>query len=105
MAVPPPQGDQDEPDAVAFGIAAVDAALPEDLEFPADAGDIQQAVGDPEIPYDSSGRSIPLSVAIRETDRNTFESRRDLLNALHPVFEEKREAGGVGAWLRSLVPF
>ncbi|MFB6154187.1 MAG: hypothetical protein ABEJ27_08045 [Halodesulfurarchaeum sp.] len=105
MAVPPPQGDQDEPDAVAFGIAAVDATLPDDLEFPADANDIRQEAGDQEIPYDVSGNSIPLSEAIRETNMDSFETRRDLLNALHPVFEEKRESSGVGAWLRSLVPF
>jgi len=48
-----------------------------------------------------------LGEALDRCDRDTFESRQDLLNALHPVFEERREAvsSSLVAHLRSLVPF
>lgn len=106
MAAPPPQGDTSEPETIAFGIAAVDAALDDsDLEFPADAAELLEAVGDQDIPYDTRGRTIPLSKALDEADRTHFETRRELLNALHPVFERKRGRGGIGEWLRSFVPF
>jgi len=106
MAAPPPQGEDAEPEAIAFGIAAVDAILEDtELAFPATGQEVLEAVGDHEIPYDPRGRSIQLSAALEATDRTTFESRRELLNALHPVFEAKRDKGGLGGWVRSILPF
>ncbi len=106
MAAPPPQGDDAEPETIAFGIAAVDEALEEtELTFPADADEILAATGDREIPYDSRGRTVRLSAAIEASDHTNFDSRRDLLNALHPVFEAKRDQGGLRGWVRTILPF
>lgn len=105
MAAPPSGRDADEPDAVAFGIAAVEAELESnDVTFPADAVEILQAIGDPDVPYDPWGDSIELSSAIDATGKQSFDSRREFLNALHPVFEAKRDGGGLSGWLRSLLP-
>lgn len=104
-AVPPPSDDDDEPDAIAFGIPALDDRLRgTDVTFPASAAEIVDGLDDPAIPYDPSGRTIRLSEAIERADRHRFESRRDLLNVLHPVFEAARESGGIGVWLRRLLP-
>ncbi|MFW6003351.1 MAG: hypothetical protein ACOCPT_02910 [Halanaeroarchaeum sp.] len=104
-AVPPSNDDGDGPEAVAFGIPALDDLIRDaDVDFPARAETLIEALGDPEIPYDPAGRSIHLSEAIERADRHRFESRRDLLNALHPVFEDARERGGLRVWLRRLLP-
>lgn len=103
MAAVPPSSDDEEPDAVAFGIAALDDRIREaDVAFPTSARDLVTALDDPEIPYDVAGRSIRLSAALERIDRDRFESRRDLLNALHPVFEAERTRGGVRDWLKRL---
>jgi len=106
MAVPPPNGEKDA-SAIAFGIAAVDGRLEDvDLSFPATRAEIEQAVGDPDIPYDPRGNTMTLSTALEETDQQRFESRQALLNALHPVFEARRSGGeNLGGWLRSILPF
>lgn len=105
MAAPPPQDESDDIDVVAFGIAVVNHELDDaDITFPADRQEIIRAMGDPDVPYDSHGRSISLSEAIEQSGRTTFEDRRDFLNALHPVFEAKRASGGFGDWLRSIFP-
>jgi hypothetical protein len=106
MAARPPQKTDSEPETIAFGIAAVDEALENaDITFPADGEEIVEATGDPQIPFDSRGRTMDLSEAIAECGQREFATRRELLNALHPVFEEKRGSGRIGQWLRSLFPF
>lgn len=106
MAAPPPQGDDAEAETIAFGIAAVDEALEAtELSFPADADEILEATGDRDIPYDTRGRTIRLSTAIEESEGRHFDTRRELLNALHPVFEEKRDSSGLSGWVRTLLPF
>ncbi|WP_254544181.1 hypothetical protein [Halomarina pelagica] len=109
MGVRPPTDDNiDEPDTLAFGIAALDERLERaDLRFPADAADVRAAVGDEAIPYDVSGGTMTVGEALDETSVTHFEREGDLLNALHPVFEERRQRGGSGLLgrLRSLVPF
>ncbi|WP_227260417.1 DUF5789 family protein [Salarchaeum japonicum] len=104
-ARPPMTDDGEEPDAVAFGIAAVDEHL-ESIDWPATPSEITAATGDPEVPYEASGRTLALSEALDETGRAEFESRRDLLDALHPVFEEHRQSAGPGilSWLRNALP-
>ncbi|WP_435194261.1 hypothetical protein [Natronomonas sp. EA1] len=105
-ARPPPQGATEEPDAITFGIAALDPYL-DGVEFPVTAERLIDDLGDPVIPYDASGSSVRLSEAIEEANRNRFESRRDLQNALYPVFDRLRSRGGAGLFgtLRSLLPF
>ncbi|MFB6113706.1 MAG: DUF5789 family protein [Halodesulfurarchaeum sp.] len=106
MAAPPTQDDSDEPDTVTFGIPAVEAEIDDsEVTFPADASEIRQAVGDPDIPYDPWGGSMSLSQAIQQSGKTHFETRQEFMNALHPVFEEKRESGGLGGWVRSILPF
>jgi len=107
MAAVPPPSDGDEPDTLAFGIAALDDRLRDsELSFPIRRDALVETLGDPDVPVDPSGRTIALSTAIDRADRDRFEHRRDLLNALHPVFETERGAGGgVRSLLRRLVPF
>ena len=105
MAAVPPPSDGDEPDTVTFGIPALDERLREnEVTFPITADSPVSELDDPEIPCDPAGRSIRLSAAIDHADRHRFESRRDLLNALHPVFEDVRESSSVTGWLRRLLP-
>ena len=108
MGVRPPRtDDQDASSSVEFGIAAVDAHLDDaDLAFPATDEEVVAALGDPGIPYDPGGRTVDLSTALDRVSRQRFDSRTDLLNALHPVFEEYRteSASGVVEWMRSLLP-
>ncbi|MFB6092291.1 MAG: hypothetical protein ABEK02_04685 [Haloquadratum sp.] len=107
MAVRPPQQDGDEPDSLEFGIAALSPHLSEaDVSFPATSDEIVRALGDPAIPYDANGNTIALSTALEAVEQRRFDSKRDLLDALHPVFEQYRSsAGGLFAQLRSLLPF
>ncbi|MFB6118981.1 hypothetical protein [Halosegnis sp.] len=108
MGVRPPADDttDEEPDALAFGIAALDAHL-DAATFPATAGELTDQLGDPAVPYDAAGNEIRLSEALRETDRERFETEQELLNALHPVFERHREraSSSIVAQLRGLLPF
>lgn len=106
-ARPPPTDIDDEPDTVAFGIAALDEHLDHaDVTFPADADALDHAIGDAAVPYNASGATITVSDALDAVSKRRFESERELLNALHPVFEEKRAAasGGLLGRLRSFIP-
>lgn len=104
---PPSAGSDAEPEVIEFGIAAVDARLEEStLSFPATAEEVIEAIGDSEIPYDANGRSMPVEAAVEATEKTEFSDRNELLNALHFVFEEKRERSlGLIDRLRSLLPF
>ena len=105
---PPPDDTDDEPDAVSFGIAALDAQLEDaDLVYPTDAEEVVRSLGDPEIPYNASGSGVRLSTALEETHHTRFENEQELLNALHPVFESYRQnaSNGIVAQLRALLPF
>jgi hypothetical protein len=109
MGVQPPSNDiGEEPDVVEFGIAALDARL-EDLElaFPVDADHLRREYGSLSVPIDAAGTEVTLGDAVAATDREEFASEQDLLNALHPVFEDRRERASrsIIAQLRSLVPF
>lgn len=108
MAVRPPQDDSPEPDQVAFGIAALAARLDDaEIEFPASREEIVRAIDDPEVPYDMSGNTLDVSEALAELPRETFTNRTELLDLLHPVFEQRRAAGTgtVLDRLRDLLPF
>jgi hypothetical protein len=104
MGMRPPSGDS-EPELIEFGIAAVDAEVSDsELSFPATREDVESALGDIRIEYDATGNSIALSRALDRADQESFDSEQDLLNALHPVFEDLRNTSGPGfvSWLRSL---
>lgn len=105
MAARPPQDDPAEPDAITFGIAALDGHLDgAGITYPADAATVVEALGDPEIPYDPSGQTVALSTALDEVGPTRFEDENRLLDALHPVFEEHRQSASTGllARLRAL---
>ena len=109
MRARPPTDDlDDEPDSIAFGIAALDARLDRsELTFPADSATVRESVGGVAVPYDASGGTMTVGEALDEVPDQEFSTEQALLNALHPVFErarEKNRAGFVGR-LRSLVPF
>jgi hypothetical protein len=106
MAAPPPDDDLDEPDAVEFGIAALDAHLEAtDLEFPATAREVAAALGDPSVAYGPGGGTVQLSTVLEGVEQDRFDSRQALLDATHPEFERlRRRGGGLLGWLRSLLP-
>ena len=109
MGVRPPQGDDDDsgPASVDFGIAALAAEVDRgDIEFPATAAEIRRALDDPQIAYDPHGNSVALSEVLDAVPRQKYESKKELLNALHPAFEELRTSSGRGilGWVRSLFP-
>jgi hypothetical protein len=108
MGVRPPQNDDDEPDTITFGIAALDAHLERaDVEFPVDAETLLTRLGDPEVPYDATGSTVALSEAMDKVHIQQFDSEQELLNTLHPVFESYRERAGnsILGQLRALLPF
>ncbi|ELZ53461.1 MULTISPECIES: hypothetical protein [Halorubrum] len=106
-ARPPGGGDTDEPEAIEFGIAALDARIDEaEVSFPATAAELRDALGDQSIPYDAHGRSLTVSDALDRVPQREFENETALLNALYPVFDEaRREERGVIASLRDALPF
>jgi hypothetical protein len=109
MGVRPPQGGgSDEPDTIEFGIAALDARLAEtDLDFPARASEIVAALDDEEIPYDAFGHTLSVREALEQLPRQEFESESELLDLLHPIFEDHRASASVGIvqQVRDLLPF
>ncbi len=105
---PPSGGDDEEPESVEFGIAAVDVRLKNaDLSFPATKADVEAELGDKRVPYDVHGNDVPLAKMLAAVELEEFRSRQELLNALHEPFEEYRQAnsGGVVQQFRSLLPF
>ena len=106
-ARPPGGGDTKEPEAIEFGIAALDARLDEaDVSFPATAAELRDALGDQEVPYDAQGRSIALADALDRVPKREFENETAFLDAVYPVFDEaRREERGVIASLRDALPF
>jgi len=43
-----------------------------------------------DVPSDGRSRAMPFADALERTDRREFDSERKLLDALRPVFEERR---------------
>lgn len=97
----------DGPDTVAFGIAALDSYLDEtDIVFPTDEETLRASLGDTEIPYNATGNTMTFNTALDNVPEERFEDEHELLNSLHPVFEERRETGGnsILARIRSFIP-
>jgi hypothetical protein len=108
MAVRPPQNDSSGPDVVEFGIAALAARLDErDVEFPSTSTELLETLGNQQVPYDASGNTVRLEEVFQAVSQERFESQADLLDRLHPVFEEYRTSarGGIFSRLRQLLPF
>lgn len=108
MGVRPPVGGSGDREAVEFGIAALTPMIEDaDVEYPADSETIVRALDDPGVPVDAKGRTVRLSSALEEAGARRFESQRELLNALHPVFESHRETASTGwiASIRNQLPF
>ncbi|WP_224449849.1 hypothetical protein [Haloprofundus salilacus] len=108
MAARPPQRDDSEPDQIEFGIAALDARLSNaGVEFPATSDELVESIDATEIPCDASGNTLSLSEALSRVHQDRFENKMELLDKLHPVFEEERAAVGKSVFgrLRALVPF
>jgi hypothetical protein len=106
--VRPPPSNSGEPDAIEFGIAELDARLEDiDISFPIEAARLVEEYGYVTIDVDASGNQITLEEAISECDRQEFSSEQDLLNALHPVFEQRRDqlSNSLFGQLRALFPF
>lgn len=102
MGVRPPIGESGEREVIEFGIAALTPMIEDaDLEFPAGSDEIARSLGDPDVPVDATGRSIALTTALEETGEVRFDSQRELLNAVHPVLESRRELVNAG-WLASI---
>ncbi len=109
MGVQPPSDGVDEaPDVVEFGIAALAAKLDaRDVSYPITAAALAESHGQLSVPVDASGNEVTLETVLERCDQQQFGSERELLDALHPVFEAEREAvsRSILAQLRSLVPF
>jgi hypothetical protein len=108
MAVRPPDGGGSEPDAIEFGIAALDARLDgADVEFPATRAELQSSLGDESIPYDASGHTVRFGEVLTEAGEERYDSESDLLERVHPIFERHREqrSNSLVGRLRSLLPF
>jgi hypothetical protein len=106
MAARPPSNDlDDEPDTVEFGIVALEARIEDrGVSFPISASELDAAHGDLRLAVDPSGTKMSLAAALDRCEQDSFESEQDLLNAMHPVFEEKRNGSGIIGRLRALVP-
>jgi len=108
MGVQPPTDDTEEPTAIEFGIAALDAKLGEDtIDYPATAREVREQAGHIEVPIDPAGHSISVDEALETATATRFDSEQELFNALHPAFERERQStsNSLLTQLRALVPF
>jgi hypothetical protein len=109
MGARPPSDDiDDEPTTVEFGIAALEARIERrDISFPVTVAELDEMYGDMHVPVDPAGNEVPLRRVLDKCNHVKFESKQEMLNVLHPIFETERESGTGGLFgrLRSLVPF
>lgn len=108
MGVRPPQSDSGGLDPVEFGIPVVADRLDGmEVSYPVTDRELVKGLGDPEIPIDAQGHSIALSTAMEEVSKTEFDSERELLDALHPVFEERRASTATGLLgsFKAMLPF
>lgn len=108
MAVRPPQQDSSDPESIEFGIAALNARLDDaEVAFPATKREILDQLNNTDVPYDGAGNTVALAEAFESIPKDRFETETELLDVLHPVFEEYRRSssGGLFGRLRSLLPF
>ena len=107
MAARPPQNETSEPEVIAFGIAALAARLETaDISYPATSQQVCAAVDDTAIPVDGTGNTVELATALNRLPQDEFASQSELLDMLHPVFEEQRKQASTSVMgrLRALLP-
>lgn len=109
MKAPPTQdnGVDDDPETIAFGIAALDSHLTDaEVTFPTDKQTLRETAGHIDVPYNATGNTIQLATALDDTPKQRFENEQELLNELHPVFERRRQEGGNPLLdrIRSVIP-
>ncbi len=108
MGARPPQNETSEPEVIEFGIAALSARIEAaGVEFPTTGQQLVATVDETAIPVDGSGNTVELQTALDALPRDEFENESELLELLHPVFEEHRKKAGesfIGR-LRTLLPF
>ncbi|ELZ26396.1 hypothetical protein C474_19649 [Halogeometricum pallidum JCM 14848] len=106
-ARPPPQGG-DEPDTLEFGIAALAEDLSKaDVSYPVTDDELVRRLDDVAVPYNAAGGTVRLSEALESVPQSRFASKAELLDQLHPVFEEYRRSSSnnILGQLRALLPF
>lgn len=107
MAARAPPSDTSDPDVIEFGIAALAARLDDaPVEFPTTGRRLCEAVDDTAIPIDGSGNTVELAEVLDRIPQDEFTSQSELLDMLHPVFEEQRKQAGQSVFgrLRALLP-
>ncbi|WP_313691367.1 hypothetical protein [Halorarum halobium] len=107
MAIRPPRGDSGERESVEFGIAALNARLDDaGVAFPATTDEILAALGETEVPYDAAGHTLDLRDVLHDAETDSFETETELLDALYPAFEARRQgrADTLFNRIRSLLP-
>ena len=63
-------------------------------------------MGHVEVPYDTRGHSVRLEEVLAEVEAERFEDEQELLNAMHPVFERRRQQGAsMIERVRRVLPF
>jgi hypothetical protein len=108
MAARPPPQDDDEPDSLEFGIAALAKDLSEaEITYPVTADELVRELDDVAVPYNAAGGTVRLSEALESVPQSRFASKAELLDHLHPVFEEYRRSASnnILGQLRALLPF
>lgn len=102
---PPP--DDSEPAVIEFGIPVLDDRLEEaSVTFPATRDELEAEVGTMEVPYDAAGHTLRLGDALGELEADRFETKNELLDELHPMFEAyRRRSTGLVARIWSFLPF
>ncbi len=108
MAAKPPQNETSDPDVIEFGIASLAARLEEtEIQYPVSGEQLVHQIDNTEIPIDGSGNTVALETALARVPKNEFTSESELLDVLHPVFEEYRQQAGTSFFgrLRALLPF
>ena len=107
MAARAPPDDSSDPDVIEFGIAALAARLDEaGIQYPTTSQQLCAAVDDTAIPVDGAGNTVELAAVLDRLPQDEFATQAELLDMLHPVFEEQRKqsAQSVFGRLRALLP-
>jgi hypothetical protein len=107
MAARAPPDDTADPDVIEFGIAALAARLDESgVAYPTTSQQLCATVNNTAIPIDGAGNTVELAEALDRLPQDEFATQGELLDMLHPVFEEQRKqaAKSVLGRLRALLP-
>ena len=104
----PPSDSDDGPEVIEFGIAALDGIIEDaGVDFPITTRALAAELGEESVPYDVYGNTIRLDEVLEYVEDEEFDSKPQLLNELHPIFEHYRERSSrsVLQQVRALLPF